>query len=355
VAQGSPVSLKSTLGQGYTIQATFRPSNPSEKQWVPPSSLLDLIRPIAPMCYVSSSAPHQASFHLMLKDSELVEKVLEVLESNATSCDLESYDVLGTSIEDIFLDLMSKEQSSDEIDGAIEETKSAHSVHSNRPLELGSGRKRSPFSQASTIFYKRVLVARRSWLTPFLAVLVVVAGSCIPLFFLPKQQLVCTKTFKNTTSVPLYLPFLPTSILPTSIYSNVLTSPPNATNYLGPTGATLHSQNITDNSTFFSDIKANYLNITLGGVSIDFSSGNSLIAWEASPPGINGPTLLNLASNILYNAALNTTSTSGASIIGANYASFPAVSARTLVDLKWVSFFGASMVCCRLQSSSNLS
>ena len=80
--------------------------------------------------------------------------------------------------------------------------------------------------------------------------------------------------------------------------------------------------------------------------SIDQQSGQSLFAWEATPPGLTGLVMLNLVSNLLYNTALNSTSRAAASpsIILANYQMFPGIAAGTLVALKWVAFFGAAMV-----------
>lgn len=57
--------------------------------------------------------------------------------------------------------------------------------------------------------------------------------------------------------------------------------------------------------------------------------------------------MLNLASNLLYNTALNATGKTPPvpSLILANYQTFPGIAAGTLVALKWVAFFGAAMVC----------
>lgn len=338
VAQGSPVALKSTFGEGYTVQVSF---NSEPKGWHGhPPELLSSIREITPLCHVSSSGPHQASYHLVSKDPKVVVKVLELLDTKGPTHGVQTYDVLGTSIEDIFLDLMNREQTPEMAEVAESHTKSsASSIHSERPMELVSGQKRTPLSQAFTIFHKRALITRRGWLTPFLAVLVAVAGSCIPLFFLPTEEVTCVREFRNVTSVALYLPFSPLSF-----FNDVLVSPPSAISYLGATGATLSILNVTDNATFIDSIQQTYRNLTMGGVSVDIASGSALVAWEASPPGINGPTMLNLASNILYNAASSTTTASGSSLIAANYASFPATYSRTLVDLKWVAFFAAAMV-----------
>lgn len=109
----------------------------------------------------------------------------------------------------------------------------------------------------------------------------------------------------------------------------------------------LDTDNVPDNVTFVSTIQQNYLNLSIGGISIDTQTGDSLFAWQASPPGLIGPTMMNLVTNILYNRALNASGdTAGTpSIIMANYASFPRIAAGTLTDLKWVAFFGAAMVC----------
>ncbi|KAG6369374.1 P-loop containing nucleoside triphosphate hydrolase protein [Boletus reticuloceps] len=88
--------------------------------------------------------------------------------------------------------------------------------------------------------------------------------------------------------------------------------------------------------------KQDYLNIPIGGISIDTQTGDSSVAWGATPPpGLTGLTLLNLATNILYNCALNASGeTAGTLSIMASYASFPPIAGGSLVDLKWIGFFG---------------
>ncbi|KAJ7077598.1 hypothetical protein C8R43DRAFT_1178602, partial [Mycena crocata] len=102
---------------------------------------------------------------------------------------------------------------------------------------------------------------------------------------------------------------------------------------------------VADNATFVSTIQNNFRNLTTGGISFDTASGNLLFAWEASPPGLMGPTMLNLASNILFNHALNTSGRAGVrpTLILPTYQSFPPVDAGTLVALKWIAFYSAVM------------
>ncbi|KAF8435684.1 hypothetical protein L210DRAFT_3452656 [Boletus edulis BED1] len=361
VAEGSPVALKTNLGQGYSIQVTFDSKDMGEKD--PSSSyleVLDRVREIAPRCTVSQSSPTHAAYHLKSKDSMVVEKVLQMLGDEAGDHNITSVDVLGTSIEDIFLDLMESEDLVRMPDIGEKTTHSAEStlsptipdslgaISSPPPLILMDGRARSPFSQALTIFYKRMLIARRNWLTPVLAVLIAVCGACIPLFYLSGQAPSCTVKFKNETVIPLYWPDSPIGFFNSTLGARILESPPNITTTLGRSATSILTHNVPDNATFVSTIQRDYLNIPnrVGGISIDTQTGDALVAWDATPPpGLTGLTLLNLATNILYNRALNASGEMAGkpSIIMANYASFPPVAGGTLVDLKWIGFFGAAM------------
>ncbi|KAG0694048.1 hypothetical protein DFH29DRAFT_859873 [Suillus ampliporus] len=359
VAEGTPVALKSNLGQGYSIQIMFDFPDLTEKDFTKaPSEALDRIRQVCPQCSMSLPSPSQASYHLKSKDSVVVEKVLQLLDKERNALRIASYDVLGTSIEDIFLDLMARQTRSASPDGTEKSISSSGGVSTPsladladgpsapaKVLELTDGRPRSPLSQALTIFYKRALIARRSWLTPLLVVFIAVCGSCIPLVFLSGQAATCTLQFKNETVIPLYFPDSPIYLLASGPGTQILTSPPNITATLGKTAMFLHTESIPNNATFVSTIQQDYLNLSFGGISIDTQTGDSLFAWEASPPGFTGPTMMNLATNILYNRALNASGNTAStpSLIFANYASFPHLAAGTLVDLKWVAFFGAAM------------
>lgn len=317
----------------------------------PFTHLLDHIRKIAPHTSVSSSSPHQTSYHLKEKDPAIVQKVLQVVEDEREAHFVASYSVLGTSIEDIFLDLMHDDSRSSEEIEKLDDSSTPTPSLPTAPLSLHltNGRKRSPLSQAFTIFHKRFLIARRSWLTPFLTVLVAIAGSCIPLFFLSDRPQTCVTTFRNVSSTPLFLPSSPLLLLNalSDTPSQVLASPPGIVSTLGQSTAFLPVENLPDNTTFVNTIQQTFLNQSFGGVSIDPQTRSTIFAWEATPPGLTGLIMLNLASNILYNSALNATGQAGAnaSLITANYQTFPGIGGGTLIALKWVAFFGAAMVC----------
>jgi ATP-binding cassette, subfamily A (ABC1), member 3 len=348
VAYGSPVALKRDLGEGYSLQVSFQPEVHGEKELTNPrSELLQSIHAIVPQTHTSVSSSQQISYHLKTRDAVIVGKVLQLLDREKATYGITSYDVLGTSIEDIFLELMAK---NDDVHGIEEQyrrdTLTPDKMEGPAEMDLASGRPMSPLQQAITIFYKRCLIARRSWLTPVLTILIAIAGSTIPLVFLSSTQQTCIRRFQNSTDIPLFLPF--SSVVPFTPgpSSTVLTSPPGIASTLGNSTAFLRVNNVADNSTFVNTIIQNYRNLSLGGVSIDLGTRASLIAWEASPPGYTGPTLLNLATNILFNNALNASGNvaSTPTLIQANYSPFPAIGGGTLVSLKWIAFFCAVMV-----------
>ncbi|PCH39865.1 nucleoside triphosphate hydrolase protein [Wolfiporia cocos MD-104 SS10] len=139
------------------------------------ASLLDRIRPLAPSTYVMSSSPSEVSYHLKSKDPSTVHGVLKIFEADKEEDLLVSYSVLSTKT-------MLISEPGSQLFPVLS--------RGNAPaLELTNGRRRSPLSQAFTIFHKRVLIARRSWLTPLLALLVAIAGSCAPLFFIAGRSL----------------------------------------------------------------------------------------------------------------------------------------------------------------------
>ncbi|KAJ7508422.1 hypothetical protein B0H11DRAFT_2304369 [Mycena galericulata] len=372
VASGSPVALKRDLGEGYTVQVSLPPSESLEKLG-PSMELLQHIRTLAPRAQMSLASPHQPLYHLKSKDSVVVDKVLQLLDTETARYNITSYDVLGTSIEDIFLELMRKEEVAQGRPDEIEAEKSlTDSVDEHKPaaLDLATGRATSPFRQALTIFYKRSLIFRRSWLTPLLAVVIAVAGAAIPLVFIKGRAVSCVKTLDiPATDIELFPVMSPLLAFYMGSESRILDSPPGIINSLGnltalaPSLANLTSLNnitslgnttalqpvnifdVPDNATFVSTIQQNFHNLTTGGVSFDFASGNSLFAWEATAPGLMGPTMLTLTSNILFNHALNTSGLASVqpTLILPTYESFPPVDAGTLFALKWIAFYGAVM------------
>jgi ATP-binding cassette subfamily A (ABC1) protein 3 len=355
LAEGSPVALKRDLGDGYSVQVSFAVPTDINKLSISLShELLDTLRMLAPQTYLTSPSPSQGCYHLRTKDSNVIGEVLDQLEYEMVSGNIRSYDILGTTIEDIFLDLMAehngeKFSSQDSSTPTLTNSLSSFSIAKNPVMDLPNGRIVNPFRQAFTIFHKRVLIARRSWLTPLLTILIAIAGACIPLIFIKGRNQSCVPDAKTITAVPLFLPISPLARNSTidGPFPRILASPPGI---LSSLGNILKLTNIVDNATFMSTVPLERHNLALGGISVDIATGNSVVAWEASPPGVRGSAMLNLLSNVLYNRALNLSGTASpdASTIATNYAPFSRVASATLVYLKWLCFFGGVMVNCIL-------
>lgn len=91
------MALKRDLGEGYTVQVSLPLSENLEKMG-PPADLLQHIRTIAPQAHMSLASPHQPLYHLKSKDTVVVDRVLQLLDSETEKYSITSYDVLGTSI-----------------------------------------------------------------------------------------------------------------------------------------------------------------------------------------------------------------------------------------------------------------
>ncbi|TDL26382.1 P-loop containing nucleoside triphosphate hydrolase protein [Rickenella mellea] len=343
VAEGSPVSMKSSLGQGYSLQVSYHHKTPVE----PSRRLLSRIHTISPSARIMSSSATGASFKLGSSDPVAVERILALVDAEMLPLGIASYDVRASSLEDIFLSLMKQhEKTNSPILGSGSDEKERGELGDiSRKLVLTNGRPQSPLRQALTIFHKRAIVARRSWLTPLVAIVLAIVGSCVPSIFIKgHDKETCAPQFANPTALDsLYFPSSPLQGAINATQGNqILTTPPNIMSTIGQSASMLATLNVADNATFVSDIKQNFLNLSVGGISINANSGEALFAWEATPPGLTGPIMLNLASNILFNRALNATGRSS-SLISANYQSFPSISSTSFVALEWVIIFGVAM------------
>jgi ATP-binding cassette, subfamily A (ABC1), member 3 len=378
VAQGTPVKLKSELGKGYVVSVSFRDDITVADVERHASSVLDHIQSVAPACQKVHVEERVVEFQLNNKDPKVVQTALGRVEEARKEDGVKEVDVRGASLEGVFLDLMAKEESatrsdpsqlSDEEKDSLEPTEpvlesrsSTSTIPGAAPapikLDLTSGRPQSFLRQTLVIFHKRTLIARRAWLTPFLAVLVAIAGACIPLVFLNNRQPSCVRRFRPSFPTPVYLPLSPewNSVAPfvgNTTGAKVLERPAGIVESLGATMANVSTENLQDGGAFDDVVNGRYRNLSLGGVSFDFASGQqdkATFAWEASSPGGTGLVMLNLVNNILFNRALNASSGGNAAaggqatLILAHYEPFPLQAAGTLVALKWVAFFGAAMV-----------
>jgi hypothetical protein len=183
LASGSPVSLKHKFGQGYALLATLK------HPFVSTDDFTEQIRRKFRHVEVSNPVPGQICYRLPTGSGPAdVEKVLQILAEKGERNDVLSYDILAPSIEDVFLELLSKNDKLEAAgDGRLVSTVDinlpGHGPGTPHPdLQLADGRAVSPLGQALTVFYKRSLIMKRHPLAPILGVATVVAGAAyVPL------------------------------------------------------------------------------------------------------------------------------------------------------------------------------
>lgn len=372
LAEGSPVSLKSSVGEGYNIVIHSDRDQPEGEKGTNPATneeLLATIQHHAQETTITSVSLSSVTFSLKTKDPITVKQILAVLEHEERKGRIGSYEVNGTSLEDIFLDLMGKDRElheNDDQDSSLDEEPDGEvsppthgqivSVDPSNPhptpLNLSHARPTSLLYQSLTIFYKRLLVLRRSWLSPLLAVGIACCGACIPLFYMNDREITCAITFIAYEELPLWLPishvgrqakiasgitpFIPDYdlIFPTEGAIPRI-APPDLLDifglYMRAEVAQVPTVKVADKYLFMQDIEQNVRNLTAGGVWVDTSSRESVLAYEAVN-GLSGPIMLNLVSNVLFSAV------GGADdrIIDANYRPFPFRAVQGIPALKWV-------------------
>ena len=363
LAEGSPISLKSSLGEGYNVTIQFDQDRTEAEKSVTSATYEDLlgsIRRHAPEAIVTNLTLRSVTYSLKTKDPNIVKQILVGLENEERIGRIGGYEVNSSSLEDIFLGLMGKDRELHENDdqGSSSEEKLGDDDSPTpvapgdpanpqpMPLDLTPARPTSVLYQSLTIFYKRLLILRRSWLSPLLAIAIACCGACIPLFYMNGRVSTCAITFRPATISPLWLPLSRVgtqaeiaSAVPLSGSQPIndddmipRVAPPDVLNVLGRSVAAVPTVKLADESSFMQNIEQNVRNLTTGGIWVDASSRQALLAYEATDK-LNGPTMLNLVSNVLYSADGGA---NGKTII-ANYMAFPRKGAQGFIALKWVS------------------
>ncbi|CAG7851662.1 ABC transporter A family member 6 AltName: Full=ABC transporter ABCA.6 [Serendipita indica DSM 11827] len=350
LAQGTPVSLKSSLGEGYTTSVTFPHTDAEKHQTVAAAEqVLARILPKAPHARCIQISDNGAKFALRTKDAEVVRQVLTALQSAKDNGEIQTYDANGASLEDIFVSLMTRDSQS--AGGSIDEKATRTELDSQEtpakledrtPLDLSDGRRTWFFQQAGTVFWKRLLIMRRAWLGPLLAMAIACSGACIPLFFMKDRVKTCVPDFSPSFAQSLLFPWsvaVNTGFLDTESSNTAIIAPPNALEPLSGFFTSVNVTTVSDQQALINDIQQNARSLSFGGLFLDATRNSSLIAFQALEI-LNGPTLLNLASNTWIASA---TSGGEAPVIAANYMPFAARSGAGLDPMKWIGFFAAAM------------
>jgi ATP-binding cassette, subfamily A (ABC1), member 3 len=354
IAEGSPVALKQEYGAGYRIDVTLA-EHPSQDL----NNILPKMRAFAPQAYISSSPLSTATIHLKTTDLNSIAKVVKTLEEHMHAYGITSFDVVTASVEDVFLHLVGDGDATKSDSDPSEPSSHPHPAHVSN-MQLSSGRYLPAWKQAMTIFYKRALVIRKSWIPPLLAIAVAVVAGVADLSILPEPgELPRCDSLSTNLDVqisPFISNFPPSAVSPL-ISADILATPPGIAGSLGNGSIPeVIVVDIPDKNTFVNYVENNrsstsadgfatFFNIQDGGISVDTTTGASLIAWSAfEPDAAYGQ--FNLVANIFYNRAINASRTplSNFTLIQVNFAEFPSPTSGSLFGLFWVVIFALGMV-----------
>ena len=299
----------------------------------------------------------RVTYHLMTDDLGVVERVLDTVDAQKNRLRILEYDVHGSSLDDVFRGLMQVGDGASSSTNTNKDTNNVPALSStpiqpsrSTALTLRDSRQLGVLSQALVIFHKRLLILRRSWIAPLVMMVIPICASTLTLSQLKKRTVTCSVDIQPASPQELYLPnsdyfdFFPGKTIP--VFDPIRQSPPNVVNLIAPSTSTLF-KNLPNNQSFLDEIDDNYLNISVGGISTDLSAYNALIAYDIGFISNTAMLLLNLASNLLYNTALNNTghTASPSIVIDASHSTFAFVDLDAFDTLFWLLFFGLGMVC----------
>lgn len=204
---------------------------------------------------------------------------------------------------------------------------------------LHAGRKPSPLLaipvDAFTIFRKRLIVLRRSWLLPLISILVAICATCIPLFFLAGRNQTCDLITRQRTVQPLTYARSPFPYIDSPV---VLAPEALFTAFQFPDNIATFTAN---NQTFVDTISQQLRNLSYGGISLSSSPSAtpSLFAWEGSALRNRGLSALNLLNNIILDTINPPVQLADAFRINLEYEWLPTPSfLSTAIAMKWIAF-----------------
>ena len=359
LAIDNPVTMKHRLGKGYNI--SINGTTGVDHQ------VVQSIRRFMPDSTTQESHG-RSRITTGTTDLTTIRRALsEMAKSEVVS--RSTYHINGATLEEVFLDL--NRQSGDEDAGSlssrsdpintgsaptltpkgVDEPPGEKDLESlpvdrpeTRPLHLTAGHKPSYLLaipvDAWTIVRKRLVILRRAWLLPLIAVIIAIAAACIPLFFLKDRNQTCELVIdegrlQTLTYPKSYYPFVYTTPLlsPASVFQNL-------------TFGTRAPDLVPSNQSFVDQFAANITNNTFGGISLALppTTEQSLFAWEGSFLTNKGPSLLNLLNNILFDSVDPPSSTADSFRITLNFQYFPSPDfGSTAQAFKWIAFFGLGL------------
>ncbi|KAG8941146.1 hypothetical protein FRC03_004798 [Tulasnella sp. 419] len=351
LAHGPPVSLKARLGSGYSVNVFLHEGMPEKDGEHALRHIHDRIKSFSRDTKLHTVSSTHGIFSLLMSDTTLVSSILRMLEQEKSngSSGIKGYDIHGATLEDAFLGLMKTELDEGAESDFEKESLGGlgHRVSSDevgllgQPLDLADAKRVSPLTQAVVIFRKRLLILKRSWLAPLIAVAIACCGACIPLTFMKNRDERCQLNEEQMgtyiASYPLAVGFL--GMFEPDQATVPIIDPPSLLDLVNASSIPFNI--VPSGSSFEQEVAKNYRQLEYGGLSVNFATRESQLAYYAEIGYMTGPVFVNLASNVLLNSIQGTTGARIIPEIGSFPSSFPVNTGRAL---KWIGFFVAALV-----------
>ncbi|KAI9889210.1 MAG: hypothetical protein M1814_005726 [Vezdaea aestivalis] len=299
-AHGSAVELKHRFAKGYKVEVPLSDCSASEE--------------------IPGTKTRIENHNLVFEapDSGTVTHLLKHLESE----NILDYNVVGPTIEDVFLTVVSSEtierRQQEDAEEAADSTNSPGN-QINDALQLVTGRRINNFRQAFHLFRKRCTILRRNSLPHVAALLIpILAAGLVSLFLKSYKAAGCSpldqsSSFDNIRSLSfereLNLVVGPQTMFTTGALSLIEKSLPSATKAVAtgkPSEQSLFTKSLSFVGTlvdFDSYIRTNFQNVTPGGV---FLGDNPTIAYKGNAGIYSAVTMQNLADIVLANTSIST-------------------------------------------------
>lgn len=363
LALQSPVSMKHDLGRGFTIAIEGKSHARRRAAKTIQEEATGLIVTESERKTYIGMGPGINDIGIL---QGLVDRLQHQIRLQNEDADI-MFQINSSTLEDVFLDLNTDTPSSqstptqtviepqpetktDDMTSASRRTVAAVPIsYDEKDAEASSalsetfvlhaGRKPSPFLaipvDAFTIFRKRLIVLRRSWLLPLISILVAICATCIPLFFLAGRNQTCDLITRQRTVQPLTYARSPFPYIDSPV---VLAPEALFTAFQFPDNIATFTAN---NQTFVDTISQQLRKLSYGGISLSSSPSTtpSLFAWEGSALRNRGLSALNLLNNIILDTINPPVQLADAFRINLEYEWLPTPSfLSTAIAMKWIAF-----------------
>lgn len=324
VAEGTAIALKRQYGRGSILRLACHSDTV-----LPQKAIADYISNIMPEAQATAVSKVEMEVLLPTAQTDAVYRVLSAVEDARSEFGIESIDVSGPTLDDVFLTLMSSSEAGYSKASSVASSsvhlvemtnldKNAKTTMPGVPgafgsamsstfdlcstaaaeLELSGGRPTNFREQIASVLRKRFMVLRTNPWPQVSSIVVGVLAIAVSLVFLtrPKYTAGCTARSFGHPNETLTYPFV-------KYPGETVLIGPSLQTYLRPYNNQISGVNpvIVDSPSYLlQQVTADHATLLAGGIYIDTSTNQASFAWWLIAGLFGGMSNLNLVSNVLY-------------------------------------------------------